>query len=227
MLLGFLTIAITLALAYAYYREGLFTAFTMFCNVFLGGLIAFNFWEPLAALLEPILAGTFLRGYEDFFCLMILFCGTVGLFRTMTNALAHLQIAFPFAIQNGGAVIFGLATGYLTCGFLLCALQTLPWHQNFMFFDPDYETGPGYTIRRVMPPDRVWLALMYRAGAYAFANEEDDKPFNPTTLYDKYYTFDKFGTFELRYKRYRRYSDARGPLSYQRELDEAIRGPRR
>src|SRR6266852_4062581 len=64
MLLGFLTIAITLALAYAYYREGLFTAFTMFCNVFLGGLIAFNFWEPLAALLEPILAGTFLRGYE-------------------------------------------------------------------------------------------------------------------------------------------------------------------
>src|SRR5205823_13532779 len=56
----------------------------------------------------------------------------------------------------------------------------------------------GNALRRVMPPDRVWLGLMYRAGVYAFSSDEDDKPPNPTTLYEKYYTFDKSGTFELR-----------------------------
>jgi hypothetical protein len=96
-----------------------------------------------------------------------------------------------------------------------------------MFFDPDYDPGATSALRRVLPPDRVWLGLMYRAGAYAFSNQEDDRPLNPTTLYDKYYTFDKYGTFELRYRRYRRYTDARRAFPYQRELEDMIRGPRR
>ena len=54
MILALLTIVLMVAVGYAYLREGLLTAFTMFCNVFLAGLIAFNFWEPVASLIEPI-----------------------------------------------------------------------------------------------------------------------------------------------------------------------------
>src|SRR5438132_13653188 len=120
MLLGFLSVVIILLVAYAYLHEGLFTACTMAINVLLAGLVAFNFWEPLAALLDPMLAGSFLHGYEDAFCLIVLFTVVLGLLRTLTNALANSRIEFRGWVQTGGGILFGLLTGYLVSGFLLC-----------------------------------------------------------------------------------------------------------
>src|SRR5437879_5673018 len=139
-----------LLVAYAYSREGLFTACTMAINVLLAGLIAFNFWEPLAALLDPMLAGSLLQGYEDAFCLMVLFSVSLGLLRTITNNLASSRVHFEGWVQTAGGTVFGLLTGYLVSGFLLCMLQTLPWHENFMFFEAKYESGPEHLLRHVM-----------------------------------------------------------------------------
>jgi hypothetical protein len=222
MLLPVLTILIMLGVGYAYLREGVFTAFTMCCNVLIAGLVSFNFYEPLADLLDSSFESSFLHGYEDGLCMLALFCVTLGGLRTATNALANVQMSLPPLLQRGGGVLFGLLTGYLTVGFMLCALQTLPWHENFMFFDPSYENNVG--LRRVLPPDRVWLAMMFRAGAYSFANEQDPQA-KTDTIYDRFYTFDKYGTFEYRYARYRRYGDSREPIVYQHELDQELRGP--
>jgi hypothetical protein len=223
MLLGFLTILIMLAVGYAYWREGIFTAAVMCCNVFLAGLVAFNFWEPLADLIDPYLRGTFLHGYEDAACLMTLFCLTLGLLRLMTNSLASTLIPFPFWLHYGGGLLFGLITGYLVSGFLVCLLQTLPWQENFLFFDPKYEPGPEHLFRRVLPPDRVWLGLMHRGGAYAFANQVDETVPDPQSLYEKYLTFDKYATFELRYARLRRYPDsAETTRKYLGEFDQQL-----
>jgi len=219
MLVGFVTVVIMLAVAYAYLREGLFTACTMAVNVFLAGLVAFNFWEPLAALLDPMLVGTFLHGYEDAVCLVLLFSLVLGLLRTVTNNLASSRIEFRGWLQSGGGILFGLITGYLVSGFLICTLQTLPWHENFMFFEPKYETGPEHLLRHVLPPDRVWLGLMHRVGAYAFSSGEDPRG-SADSYYERYVTFDKYGTFELRYARYRRYGDNRGPMPYLGEFDQ-------
>ena len=216
---------ITLALGYAYMREGLFTAFTMCCNVILAGLVAFNFWEPLADLLDPTFSGNVLHGYEDAFCMLALFCITLAALRTVTNALANTQISLPVLLDRGGGVLFGMLTGYLATGFLLCAFQTLPWNENFMFFDPSYEPGGG-GIRRVLPADRVWLAMMFRAGAFSFANAEDSLAKDQNSNYDRFYTFDKYGTFEYRYARYRRYGNGRDPVVYGHEMDQELRGPR-
>jgi hypothetical protein len=225
MLLGFFTIVIMLAIAYAYLREGLFTSLMMCCNVFFAGLVAFNFWEPIASLLDSVFADTFLHGYEDILCLMALFCLTLGLLRAATNAMVNVQIAFPQAVQRGGAALFGLATGYLTAGFFLCALQTLPWHQNFMNFTPSYDPSSQSGLRQILPPDRVWLALMFRAGAFAFATmDEDPRVDESGSLYARHYTFDKHGTFELRYARYRRYDDKGDTLIYRGEFDDELRG---
>jgi Colicin V production protein len=222
MLLGFVTVVIMLSVAYAYLREGLFTACTMAINVFLAGLVAFNFWEPLASILDPMLAGTFLHGYEDAFCLVPLFSLTLGFLRALTNNLAGSRVEFQGWLQSGGGILFGLITGYLVSGFLVCVLQTLPWHENFMFFEPKYETGREHLFRHVLPPDRVWLGLMHRAGAYAFSNHEDPKQAASPLYYDRYVTFDKYGNFELRYARYRRYGDNRGPMPYVGEFDQQL-----
>jgi hypothetical protein len=222
MLLGFISVVVMLIVAYAYYREGLFTACTMAINVLVAGLVAFNFWEPLAALLDPMLAGSFLHGYEDAACLILLFALTLGFLRLVTNGLASSRLDFPAWLQSGGGTLFGLLTGYLVSGFLLCTLQTLPWHRNFMFFEPKYQTGPEHMLRHVLPPDRVWLGLMHRAGAYAFSNGEDAKAGPSDSEYDRSLTFDKYGSFEFRYARYRRYGDNHEPMPYLGEFDQEL-----
>jgi hypothetical protein len=200
-MLAAVTIGVMLLVAYAYFHQGLFTAFTMCCNVLIAGLVAFNFWEPLAAAWEPHLAGTILAGFEDAICLVLLFCVALGLLRLAINHLNPTVIDYPPLFQQIGAGLLGLATGYLVCGFLVCVLQTLPWHENFMFFQGE-SSGKEPALRRFLPPDRVWLSLMQQAGAG---------------------TFDEYDTFELRYQRYRRYGDRRTPQKYRGELDREIR----
>ena len=218
MLLTSLSILIVLAVGYAYLREGIFSGFCMFFNTFIAGLVAFNFWEPLADLLDPQLSGMFLQGYEDAICLVALFCATLGLLRTVTNMVSRTEMKYSMLVRQVGGAFFGMGTGYMVAGFLLCTLETLPWHEQFMFFQPN---EPRNGLGRILPPDRAWLALMHRAGAFAFANNEDPDPANAEqqSPYAKYITFDKYGNFELRYARYRRYSDAREALTYQGEFE--------
>ena len=191
MLLGVLTVFIMLAVTYAFWQEGVLTAFTMLCNVILAGVVAFNLWEPLADLLDPLLAGSFLHGYEDSVCLVLLFSLTLGLLRLATNNLANRLVEYHPVLQQGGSVLCGLLTGYLASGFLLCVLQTLPWNRHFMGFESKVDPeAAGAKIRRVMPPDRVWLAMMHRAGLAPLSQASP--------------TFDADGSFEERYWRYRR-----------------------
>src|SRR5262249_28608003 len=164
MLLGILTVLVMLVVTYAYWREGLLTACTMFVNVLLAGLVTFNFFEPIADALDPIFADNFLHGWEDAFSLMVLFAFTLGILRLLTNTIAISDLDFPPVLLRGGGVLFGLATGYLASGVLVCILQTLPWHENFMGFEYKLDpAAPASGIRQLLPPDRVWLGLMQRA----------------------------------------------------------------
>jgi colicin V production protein len=223
-MLGVCTVVIMLVVAYAFWREGLLTAVTMCVNVFVAGLIAFNFWEPLADLLDLMFANTILAGYEDALCLVLLFGLVLATLRWVTNSLAPAELEYHPGLHRGGTVLFGLATGYLVAGFLVCVLQTLPWHDHFMYFDPRYDPEqPAAVVRQVLPPDRVWLALMRRAGAYAFSNSTDEDVTDPETPDQRYVTFDKYGTFELRYARYRRYDDSGdNPRPYLGEFDRQL-----
>ena len=231
MLLGFLTILVMIAVTWAYLRLGLMTALTMCINVFVAGLLAFNFWEPIADTLDPMFTGTFLKGYEDALVLVLIFCAALALLRLCTNYLCSSLLVYPPALEYGGCILFSLATGYLTSGFLMAVLQTLPWHQNFMFFEYRHDPEqPAAVVRRVLPPDRVWLALMRRAGAYAFSNREDPGADRPADFFSERFTrehltFDKYGTFELRYARYRRTDNAGRTLPYHGECDREVHKP--
>src|SRR5215210_3775980 len=115
-MLAIVTILIMLAVGYVYLTEGLFTACMMACNVLAAGLVAFNFWEPMADWLETQFAGTFLLGYEDALSLVLLFSLSLGLLRLATNNLAAVQIEFHPIMQSAGGILFGLVTGYLVSG---------------------------------------------------------------------------------------------------------------
>ena len=219
-MLAFFTVLIMLAVAYAHFREGIFTALTSLVNVIIAGLVTFNFYEPIADLLDPLFAKSFMAGIEDYLALVALFCITLSLLRLATNNLANRQLEFPpMPNQIGGAAV-GLVTGYLACGFIVCVLQTIPWHQNFLEFTARLEKEES-GLRRFLPPDRAWISLMRHAGAASFSRKETSP--GEDSVYDRFSTFDRAGTFEVRHFRYRRYSDQRGPLTYQGELEYQLK----
>ncbi len=199
---GVLTIVIMLAVTYAFLHEGVTTAFCMFCNVMLAGFITFNFWEPLADQLEDAFAGGSFHGYEDFLSLMALFALSLGVLRLVTNKLLPTQASLDPRVQAAGSAIVGLLTGYFVAGFLVCALQTLPWHERFLNFDARIDVSQKF--RRLVPADRVWLATMQRASEVSLAPGDG-------------VLFDPEGSFEQRYARFRRYGDSRDAIPSARD----------
>ena len=57
-------VLIMAVIAYAFWREGPLTAFAMCANVLVAGLLAFNFWEPVAEALDSGFSGSFLDGRD-------------------------------------------------------------------------------------------------------------------------------------------------------------------
>ncbi|HZZ81401.1 MAG TPA: CvpA family protein [Gemmataceae bacterium] len=215
---------IMIGCAYAQYRNGLFSSIAMLFMVLLSGLVAFGFWEPIADLLDPIFQNNALTGCEDMIVMVLLFALTLFLLRLALTYLNPEMIEQHGHLQQLGALVVGLVMGYFLSGFLICAMQTLPLDVNFFDFEPR-ETNEAF-YRPYYPPDRVWLALMRQESAGAYSWKEEPAPKGDSGV-DRYVTFDREGTFELRYTRYRRNTDARGPLPYFGELDLELKGKKR
>jgi hypothetical protein len=218
MVLGFFTVIIMGICAYAFWREGPLTAFACCVNVLVSGMLAFNFFEPIADLIEPLFKDSFLEGIEDALAMMLVFLPALALFRWLTNSLASTHMEYPPVLYRGGALLFGLVAGYLLSGFLACMMQTLPLQRDFLGFEP-YEAGVSKSpVRKFLPPDVVWLAMMYRMSGTNFAGIGD---VGAETR------FDRGANFELRYARYRRWHDkpetlpdqVGKPLIWHGELD--------
>ncbi|MBY0232426.1 MAG: CvpA family protein, partial [Gemmataceae bacterium] len=183
-----LSVAVVGVVAYAFLNEGLLTAVTMCANVVLAGLAAFGFYEPLADELEKALAGSILDGCEDALSLSLVFCAVMGVLRLATNNLAHTEIELPARAQQALSAVAGATAGYLLAGFLVCMVATLPLPEKFLGYDGPWSPDEP-AQRKILPPDRVWLALMHHAGLGPFAAEGK--------------TFDQEGTWPLRYARRR------------------------
>ncbi len=136
MILGVGTLLVILAVTYAFLNTDLLTAFAMLVNVILAGIVTFNYFEPLTRAMEDYTRQTFVQGYEDSLSMVALFCLTLLSLRFITNEIAPTEIVFPGLIQQGGATVCGLMSGYLVAGFLTCVLQTIPWHENFLGYEP-------------------------------------------------------------------------------------------
>jgi uncharacterized membrane protein required for colicin V production len=217
MLLLFCLVIIAIVAA-SQYRNGIFTAVTMTIQVMIAGLIAFNFWEPVANQLDEYWQDGKLAGFEDCVALTALFALALGGLRLITNRLNKAMLDFNHIAQQIGGPAIGLVTGYLVSGLVICVLQTLPIEEDFLGFAPRRADEPG--LRSYFPADRVWLALMRHAGAYPLASKEENP--DAESPFDRWATFDREGTFELRYARYRRHTEKRPPYVYQGELDREL-----
>jgi hypothetical protein len=201
--LELLTVVLMLAVGLVQVREGIFGAAVLLLNVILAGLVAFNFWEPLADLVGS--PSRLLDSYADAVCLVFLFVVTLGLLRLLTSYLTPNELWFPPIVRQLGGPLVGLVAGYLLAGILICVFQTLPWHERFLWYDPDEGMGLG-------APDRVWLAIVHRASGKVFDYGAGEEKW-----------FDADGSFIPRYARYRRYRDGKDePLPNQGDFPTTL-----
>ncbi|MSQ93389.1 MAG: CvpA family protein [Gemmataceae bacterium] len=219
MILMIFTLVLMVGTGVSQYRNGLFSAVAMLIKVLIAGLVAFGFWEPIADFLDPVFQNNTLAGSEDMISMVVLFSLTLFVLRLLTNYLAPDMIDAHGVLQYFGGGGVGILTGYLVAGFLICAMQTLPLDDKFLGFEPRSNNEPAY--RSVYPPDRVWLVMMRHAGAVPFSWKEEEQPAGDS-LMERYVTFDRDGTFELRYRRYRRGMEGRPPVVYFGEFDKEL-----
>ena len=138
--------------------EGAWGAALILLSVVLSGLLAMNFFEPIAIFLEDNISNSNSWRYRwDFIALVGSFAAFVFLIRMVTEHLSPTYIRVQPLVHELVRWGSGFLTGYITMTFLLTALHTAPLPREFMGFssEPIRRTGPLSS----MAPDFQWLGF--------------------------------------------------------------------
>jgi hypothetical protein len=154
--------------------EGAWGAAAVFLSVVFAGLIAMNFFEPLADQLESWFGSDWALRF-DFISLLSLFVLSVFLLRSLSERLVPNFIAVHSRLYDVCRFGFALMTGYVTMAFLLAALHTAPLPREFLGFTPERKNLFGITA-----PDREWLGFMQYVSEKSMRSSEDGRVFDGT-----------------------------------------------
>ncbi len=150
-----LLLVILAAVTYSVASDGPWGAAITFVSVLLAGLLAMNFFEPLAIFFVKNFMNSYLWQFRwDIIALLGLFAIFVTGFRMLGEKLLPTyaevnNLLFEFARWG-----FGLATGYVVMAIILTALHVAPLPRDFMGFTPERKN-----FFQISAPDRQWLAF--------------------------------------------------------------------
>jgi uncharacterized membrane protein required for colicin V production len=156
--------ALLAGITYALMSEGLWGAALSFFNVLFAGLIAFNFYEPLAQLIIDQAGNETVGSFADSVSLMVLFTTVLLLLRLATDSLAPSMVRFPTPLYHLGRIVFGFGGAAVMVAMLLLGYQTSPV-QKKMLGTWDYKHQPFFKERF----DRDFLAFFQYTTGYTFA----------------------------------------------------------
>lgn len=145
-MIDLLTIVVFAAVTWCVASEGAWGAALVFLSVLFSGLLAMNFFEPLAVFLQSnVSSSPFWRNQWDSIALLGLFALFVWLLRAATEYLSPTFIHVQKTLYEVSRWAFGAVTAYVTVAFLLTALHTADLPREFSGFapEPDRRTAIG------------------------------------------------------------------------------------
>uniref|UniRef100_A0A7C4LLH2 CvpA family protein n=1 Tax=Schlesneria paludicola TaxID=360056 RepID=A0A7C4LLH2_9PLAN len=154
--------AILVGVTYVAASDGAWSAGVTFLCTLLAGLLAMNFFEPLAILLTGAMPEWNYRW--DMISLLGLFIALVMAFRMASERLVPTYVPVPALVDQIGRWAFAFGTGYVTMAFLLTALHTAPLPREFLGFRPERAN-----LFNLAAPDRQWLGFTQYVTEHAFA----------------------------------------------------------
>jgi uncharacterized membrane protein required for colicin V production len=141
-IMDLIIVGFVLGLTYVLTSEGLWGSALMFFNVLFGAMIAFNFYEPLASLIDSTGIGW---GFSDTLCLLGLFCISVVLLKMISETIAPAMVRFPTPVYHAGRLIFGAAGALVTVAFVLLSFHAAPVHKK-IFTAITYDSKPPFGL---------------------------------------------------------------------------------
>ena len=149
-IIDFILVAVIGGVAWCVAAEGAVGAGTTFFCVVFSGLLAMNFFEPLAA----AIAG--LAGSEraDMIALLGLLAVFIAVSRLGAEHLTPTFIPLQGLAYDGGRWTFGVLTGYVMAAILLTAVHVGPFPREFWGFRPERAN-----LFDAAAPDRQWLGF--------------------------------------------------------------------
>ena len=167
-MLNLVLLLIFLIVAAAMWFQGLWNSVVTLINLLLAMMLAFNYFEPLADLIDKQD-----RSYTylvDFLALWGLFVLSFGLLRLFTDMLSRKRVVFRLLDRNGRAQHPGALGRLVVCRFHLCQLHTAPLGPHPMGFQQTPTSGNFLG----MAPGRGWLAFMQSRSRGALSRGESD-----------------------------------------------------
>jgi hypothetical protein len=176
-----LLIVILMACIGVLYPEGLWSNAVRLINVTTAGLVATNFFEPVARWLDGMAESC--TYFWDFIALWGLFCVTMVVMRLATDFISRVKVRFLKIVDRVGSAVFAVAVGWVMVCFVTMSIHTAPVGAKGFWggFDPSQRMLLG------LAPDRQWLAFVQHMSKGAFARSEPNV-FDPDSQFPaKYY----------------------------------------
>jgi hypothetical protein len=151
-IIDFLIVAVIALVTWCAASEGAVGAGTTFLSVLLAGLLAMNFFEPLADILDD---APFIGERADMVALLGLFGILLTLARLAAERLQPTFISMHGLAYDVSRWGFGFLTAYATAAILLTALHTAPLPREFWGFRPE-----RHNLFDFAAPDRQWLGFV-------------------------------------------------------------------
>ena len=154
MISGFLLL-IFLACVGILFKGGLWRNSLRLINVTMASIVALNFFEPVAGLLESNIGKSYTYFY-DFVALWALFAVSLAVFRVLTEMACPVDVEFADKVDWIGGGAAAVLVGWAMVCFTLLSLHTAPLPRCFMGFQPEEPSVLGTA------PDRAWLGVVQR-----------------------------------------------------------------
>ncbi|HZZ72753.1 MAG TPA: CvpA family protein [Pirellulales bacterium] len=156
------------------FSRGLWRNMITLINVILAALLATNYFEPLAEVFKGK-APSFDYMW-DFLAIWLLFAGSMGALRVITDRLSLVRVRFIKQLDLAGGVVFSLWAGWILMCFTAMTLHLAPVQRNAV------ERSPSASDF-MFSPDRLWLGFMqaqsYRALGRAASPDDAAYVFDP------------------------------------------------
>lgn len=194
MILNLVLILIWIICIAFLWNEGMWSNLLSFLHTVLAGMVATNYYEPVANFLEQ--RESSMTYFWDFLALWILFGLTFGLMRAITDELSKVRVRFKLPVERGGGIVLAILSGWVFVCFANMTLHTAPLSRNS--FRGTFQPTPSDQHFFGLGPDLAWLGFIQNAsrGGFSHADEAAQSP-EPS---DKgFRVFDPTGEFILKY----------------------------
>jgi uncharacterized membrane protein required for colicin V production len=157
------------------FRDGLWSNAVRLIYVIIAALLAMNYYEPLAAVLEGW-DETFTFMW-DFLSLWILFFAFALILKLLTDKLSQVRVKFLKIVDQIGGIVLAIWVGWIMICFTLTTLHAAPLSTDFAGFAVDRDEK-----MLLVAPDRMWLGFTQKQSK-GVMGRSPAKPFDPEAQY--------------------------------------------